>query len=91
MFGWFRAEAARASLSKRRTLRGVGRYALGQDLQGDVPRQARVPRAIDLSHAARAELPPDLVAADPAAGLRRGGGALLTHRLCTDSVETPPT
>ena len=69
-------------------LDGVRRDCLGQDFQGHVPQQSRVPRPVHLSHPARAELPENLVAAEPAAAPRRGA-AFPAHRLCTDSVETP--
>ena len=44
---------------------------VGQHLDGDRPIQARVPRPIDLAHAARAEGGVDLVGAEGGAGRER--------------------
>ena len=51
------------ALPQRRAPREVG----GKDLDGDGPVEARVPRAIDLAHAAGAERSGDLVRAEPRA------------------------
>ena len=55
MFGWFRAEAERASrsnrLSRSRSARQLGR----QDLDRDLASEPRVPGPVDLAHPARAE------------------------------------
>ena len=40
---------------------GVGGHALGQDLDGDLAIELRIPRAVDLAHAAGAEGREDLV------------------------------
>ena len=46
----------------------IGRRFDGQDLDGDVPAQARVPGLVDLSHPARADGRKDLVRAESRAG-----------------------
>ena len=43
---------------------GVGGERRGQDLDGDVAAEARVPRAIDLAHAAGTNCADDLVRAE---------------------------
>ena len=68
MLGWFRAEAARASVSKR-ARRSASRASSGrQDLDRDVAREPRVARPVHLAHAARAEGPDDLVGGEPRPG-----------------------
>ena len=43
----------------------VGGQVLRQDLDGDGPLEARVPRPVDLAHPARAERREDLVGTEP--------------------------
>ena len=70
MLGWLRAEAARASCTKRGA--GPRREALrGQDLDRHLAPEAGVAGAVDLAHAPRSERPHDLVGTEamPAASL----------------------
>ncbi len=58
---------------------GVGGEGGGEDLDGDVAAEAWVLRAVDLSHAARADGGEDLVGAEPGAGCQgHGVGGILT-------------
>ena len=71
MLGWLRAEAARASCSKRWRRSSFAASSGRQDLDRDLAAEARVPRPVDLAHAAGPEGPEDLVRAEPPA---RGKG-----------------
>ena len=79
MFGWFRAEADRASWTKR-WRRPVGDLLRGQHLEGDVALQTGVAGAVDLAHAAGSEETGDLIRPKPGpwasgtARLRIGNG-----------------
>ena len=55
MFGWFSAEADRASFSKRFRRSRIGGELRRQDLDRDLALEPRVPRPIHLAHPARAE------------------------------------
>ena len=55
MFGWLRAEAARASCTKRRAAAVVGEPLGGQDLDRDLAAEPRVAGAVHLAHASGAE------------------------------------
>ena len=71
MLGWFRAPAARASCSKRRRRSASAGERGGQHLDRDLAAEARIARAVDLAHAARAERREDLVRAEPCAWRHR--------------------
>ena len=80
MFGWLRAEAARASCTKRHAPVLVDQALGGQDLDRDLAAEARVAGAVDLAHAPRAEgartsYGPSRVPADE----RHGGSEDLSH------------
>jgi hypothetical protein len=55
---------------------GVGRARAGDDLDGDRAIEPRVPRFVDLAHAARAERGEDLVDAESRTGRKAQGGEL---------------
>ena len=55
MFGWFKAEAVRASFSKRARRSASSGESRRQHLDRDLARELRVPRPVDLAHAAGAE------------------------------------
>ena len=55
MCGWFSAEAACASCTKPAAAVVVRRRDRREDLDRDLAVQTRIPRAIDLAHAARAD------------------------------------
>ena len=60
MFGWFRDEAARASLSNRVRSSAFG-VLFPENLQGDVAPEPAVARAVNLSHAPAPQRSHDLV------------------------------
>ena len=68
MFGWLRAEAARASLREAGAAVLVADALGGQDLDRDLAAEARVAGAVDLAHPAGAERGEHLVRPE----LRRG-------------------
>ena len=68
MFGWFSAETARASCSKRRRRSASSENDGRQDLDRDLAPEPRVARAVHLAHAAGAERRDDLVGAEARAG-----------------------
>ena len=80
MLGWFRADADRASFSKRLQPLRIRGQRLRQDLDRHLAREPRVPRPVDLPHPARAERRDDLVGTEA----RAGGKAQLP-----DSVHDP--
>ena len=67
MFGWFSAARVFASRSKPRQPLGVGSNRVGQNLDGDLPLQVGVGRAIHLAHPAHADLGGDFVRAEAGA------------------------
>ena len=67
MFGWFSDASVLASRSKRASRSGSLRERVGQHLDRDVPTQLRVARAIDLAHAARADLGGNFIGAEAGA------------------------
>ena len=73
MFGWFNAEAERASFSNRPQAVGVGGDRIGQHLNRDLAAQPCVPGPIDFFHPTRAERAEDLVGAESHAGKERHG------------------
>ena len=66
MLGWFSAEAALASCTKRALALGVGDLLRRQHLDGDEAVQVRVAGLVDHTHPALAELLEDLVVRDGA-------------------------
>ena len=64
-----RGEDLRFALEAREPL-GIGDERVGQDLDGDVPLQPRVARAIDFAHAAGAEGDDDLIRAESRAAFQ---------------------
>ena len=91
MFGWFRAEAERASVSKRDSRSGSPAHLARQRLDGDVAAEPRVARAVDLAHAAGPETGHDLVLPEPSAcrdvhALRAGTGAMSKIRSAPPGV-----
>ena len=76
MFGWFSADADRASCSKRAQAIGVLRERRRQHLDRHLAPEPRVLRPVDLAHPARAERREDLVGAE----LRSGGERHLGSR-----------
>ena len=71
MLGWFSADAARASCSKRCSRSGSLANARGQHLDGDLAAEARVAGAVDLAHAACAERRHNLVRTEAISFLER--------------------
>ncbi len=69
MCGCDSAATARASRSKPLAGGGVAGQVGREHLEGDGAVQARISRAVDLPHAARAGGADDLVGAEPGAGL----------------------
>jgi hypothetical protein len=67
-----RCRGARSQLEAIQSL-WVRREGGWQDLDGDIPPQACIPGAVDLSHAADPDGGVDLVGAEPCAG-RKGHG-----------------
>src|ERR1700737_3636237 len=55
---------------------GIGGKGAGQNLDRDVPSQARVPRAVHLSHSSRANHGDDLVRAEAGSRGKRHGKAV---------------
>ncbi len=82
MLGWFRAEADRASFSKRFSRSCVRRQRLRQHLDRHLARQARVPRPVHLPHPACTERRQDLVGAEPRSGRE-------SHRVAGNSMPGP--
>ena len=73
MWGWFSAEAARASCDRSGASRsGSPTRCSGRTLIATVAAQLAVVGAVDLAHAAAAEQRPDAEAADRGAGERTG-------------------
>ena len=68
MFGCDSAATAFASRSKRASRSGSLRHGFRKNLDGDVPIEARIARAIDLAHSACPERVEDFVTAQAAAG-----------------------
>ena len=68
MLGWFRAEADRASFSKRFSLSGSEASSAGSTLIATSRAETRVARPVHLSHAAGAERRDDLVGTQTGAG-----------------------
>ena len=73
MLGWLSEAKTLASRSNRaKAIRILGER-LGQDFEGHVPVEFRVPGPIHLAHAAFADLGGDLIGAERGAGLQRQG------------------
>ena len=71
MAGWLSAEAARASVSKRRRLRLVSDQPLGNHLERHGATEPCVDAAVDLTHASRSEEVLDFVGPESIAGDER--------------------
>ena len=71
MLGWFRAEADRASFSKRLRRSWSDGQRLRQHLDRHLAPEPRVPRPVHLAHPARAERREDLVGAEASPGGER--------------------
>ena len=67
MFGWFSEARTSASRWNRARRSAVGRHSVGEDLDGDLSLEVRVGGAIDLAHAALADLRGNFVGAEPSA------------------------
>ena len=76
MCGWLSARDGRASRSKRARTSGSADRCGGQHLDRDVAAEARVPRAIDLAHAAGAERGDDFVGTESGSGGQEHPGNL---------------
>ena len=68
MFEWFRADAERASCSKRLRRSASEENSAEKHLDRDLSAKARIPRAIDLAHPAGAQRREDLEGTEPCSG-----------------------
>jgi len=70
-------------------MRPIERHARRQDLDGDIPLQPRVVRAVHLAHAARSDGRQDLVRTQASSGSqgRLFAGQLLSRRLQRRSLQ----
>ena len=90
MFGWFRAEAALASRSKRLECLRVCGYLFGQELEGHEAAELHILGLVDDTHSTTAELFDDAVVRDGLADERVGGWHAAAHlRLRQASQRTP--
>ena len=58
---------------------GIAGNLIGQNFDGDVAIERRIPRAIDFAHAARTERGLNLIAAQAGAGVERHGAERMIH------------
>ena len=76
MLGWLRTPGGLRLLLEAAQAIGVLRERRGQDLDRDLAPEPRILRAVDLAHAAGADLAEDLVGAELRTG-RQGHGYLI--------------
>ena len=83
MLGWFSEASTRASRSNRARRSASRAKTRREHLDRDVAPEARIARAVDLAHAARAEQADDFIGTDASARfeLRRGS------RICRFPIE----
>ncbi len=75
MFGWFREARTRRLAAEPRLPFWIARHALGQNLQGDVTTELRVPPAVHFAHSPRPKRTDDLVGAESGSGWEAHGVA----------------